>query len=102
MAACDALTQVAWMRNLMEELGIGHEKPTLHVDNIPAIRTLQSEGPMKGTKHVALKQQYVRNEIDSSRIAVAHVQASDQLADILTKPLNGHLLVSIRNKIGLE
>ena len=52
-------------------------------------------------KHLAIDYHFVHDLVQSSELRVAHVSASDQLANALTKSLSRPRLISLCNKIGV-
>ena len=52
-------------------------------------------------KHVAIDFHFIRDQVQSGNLRVAHVSSKDQLADALTKPLSRQLFQSLKDKIGL-
>ncbi|KAK6143111.1 hypothetical protein DH2020_023459 [Rehmannia glutinosa] len=93
---CDVL----WLRSLLKELNIPQQKPTtVWVDNIGAV--LLSVNPIhhSRTKHVEIDIHFIREKVEDKSISVHHIPAVDQIADILTKPLNGQFYARLRNKL---
>lgn len=52
-------------------------------------------------KHVALDYHFICEQVQNGLLKVSHVIASDQLADVLTKPLSRQQFTMVVNKIGL-
>ncbi|KAF5795014.1 hypothetical protein HanXRQr2_Chr08g0334801 [Helianthus annuus] len=53
-------------------------------------------------KHIALDYRLVREQITAGHLRVLHISSSDQLADMLTKPLPRALFLRKRSKIGIS
>jgi hypothetical protein len=53
------------------------------------------------TKHIDIHYHFIRKKIISGEIHVEHVSTHDQLADILTKPLNRKKWSQLIPKLGL-
>jgi len=53
-------------------------------------------------KHVAIDYHFLRDQVQTGVLCVAHVSSADQLADILTKPLPRSQFQNLRDKIGLS
>ena len=53
-------------------------------------------------KHVAIDYHFIRDQVQSGLLRVAHVSSADQLADLLTKPLSISQFLLLRDKIGLS
>lgn len=86
----------------MTELGIS--LPTqlvLYCDNIGATYLCANPVFHSRMKHIALDYHFVRDNIQSGALRVAHVSTKDQLADTLTKPLSRACFHEITSKIGV-
>ncbi|KAK6158833.1 hypothetical protein DH2020_006147 [Rehmannia glutinosa] len=66
---------VSWIHNLLDELS--------------------------RTKHLELDLHFVRDKVMSKNIYVQHVPGTDQIADILTKPLSGQFFLRLKNKLSI-
>lgn len=102
-AAVSCIDEVCWIRRLGIELGVvDAKKPTpLLVDNKSAINMLKNahEGKItKGKKHIEIARKFVQQHIGTT-VELKHVPSSEQLADILTKPLPRDNFENLRIKI---
>ena len=80
--------QVLWTYSFMSEVGLTREFPAiLHGDNTSSIAlTLNTKGHARA-KHIDIRHHYIRERVSKGEIKVLHVPSEDNLADILTKPL---------------
>jgi hypothetical protein len=89
VAACDGTKEAVWLRKLFEELGIEMVLPTvLFEDNNSCIA--QTENPLhhKRTKHIDVYYHYTRQMVEEDIVVLEKIDTSDQIADMLTKPLS--------------
>lgn len=87
-AAGHASKEIAWQRNLLEEIGFKQQEPTpLLCDNKSAIMMVHNPVFHARTKHIELKYHYIRKEFKQKNIRLLSVSSADELADFLTKPL---------------
>lgn len=102
LAASEAAKEVVWLTQLLGELGIKCDQPTLHIDNIPAIRQIKSNENRRRSKHIELKYHFIRKLYNDKVFRLAHVTSSEQSADFLTKPLNAPHLQNLLESIGIR
>jgi hypothetical protein len=87
-AVANTTAELLWIRALLQELGINlHSPPTLWCDNIWA--TYMSVNPVfhARTKHVEIDFHFFRDRVADKSLEIRFIPSSDQLADVLTKPL---------------
>ncbi|GKB57501.1 retrovirus-related pol polyprotein from transposon RE2 [Tanacetum coccineum] len=99
-ALANAAAGLAWVENLLTELGLTlPPPPLLYYDNIGA--TYLCANPMYHSrmKHIALDYRFVREKVPVGSLRVHHISSTDQLADALTKPLSRAPFLSLRSKI---
>lgn len=91
--------------NEMAELGyqINSETPRVHCkvfeDNSGAIEIARTEKYRPRTKHLNNRLFHFRTYMDRGEISIQHIGTEDQIADILTKPLNETLFVKHRLEV---
>ncbi|XP_044741974.1 secreted RxLR effector protein 161-like [Chrysoperla carnea] len=105
-AAVSSIDDVCWLRRIGKELNILEieEPTTLFIDNQSAIHMLKnmSDGKItKGKKHIDISRKFIQEHIEKT-VKLKHVKSSDQLADILTKPLARKIFQNLRSKIIME
>lgn len=88
MAACQAVKEVVWLKNLIGELNA--KLPlniTLLVDSQSAIQLVKNPVFHSRTKHIDVRFHYIRERYQEKLFNLEYINTKDQLADILTKPL---------------
>ncbi|XP_071739272.1 secreted RxLR effector protein 161-like [Rutidosis leptorrhynchoides] len=70
-------------------------------DNEAAIAI--SENPVQHdlTKHVEIDRHFIREKLDGEIISLSSIRSEDQLADILTKSVNGRLFSDVLSKLNI-
>jgi hypothetical protein len=77
------------VRSLLSELGIGlPNSPVIYYDNIGAKQLSSNPIFYSRMKHIVVDYHFIRDQVQSDLLRVAHVSSADQLADILTKSLS--------------
>jgi transcriptional accessory protein Tex/SPT6 len=77
------------------------EPPVLKVDNKSAIDLSKNPVHHDRTKHIDTRFHYIRECVDRRKIILEQITTQDQLADILTKPLDRVKFQHLRDRIGV-
>ena len=102
LSALSALAQTAqfWSR-LTGELGYT-ERPVLRCDNTAAIKLATDYQLNCKTKHISLRQFYVRQLVEEGSLEVLHVPSTENMADLMTKPHTPPVLKNLLQLIGIK
>jgi hypothetical protein len=97
LCACD----VEGYRNLMQELGLKQDGPTvIWQDNQAAIQIAMNRGSLaKKTRAMDLRVMTVRNKIEDMKVVPMHLRTSEMVTDIGTKALEPKLFAYLRDKL---
>lgn len=102
VAASEAGKEIVWLTEILKSL-IGRKiVPTLLIDNAAALKLSQNPEMHRRTKHIHRRHFYVRELVSKNDICVDYVPSEDQLADMMTKPLERARLYALREKVGLQ
>ena len=78
-------------------------KPTVHCkvyeDNVSCIKMAESEKFTPRTKHITLKYHWFKEHARSGLFDIVYINTKDQLADILTKPLDQYNHKRLRKQL---
>ena len=102
-----AMREVLPFMNLMKETGsflpvqssTPEIKCTTWEDNHSCIKVAESLRFTPRMKHIALKYHHFRQFMSNKTIIIKPIDAKEQLADILTKPINEKQFAYLRKKI---
>ena len=99
-ATSHAAKELAFVRNVMDELGFPLSAPIiLGVDNTAAIDVANDHGTSQRTKHFDRLTHYIREAIEHLYVLLTFVRTADQRADIFTKCLDKTTFLRIRNML---
>lgn len=91
-----------WLRGLLADLGFAQLNPSiLYCDNNAAKKLIGGEADPKRTKHIDVKFHFVKECRQNGLIDIKFVSTTDQIADILTKPLGKILFKNLIEKLNL-
>eukprot|EP00253_Pinus_taeda_P012844 PITA_12844 len=94
VAATTATCQAVWLRRVLRDLC--HEQgkgTTIYCDNNSAIALSKNSVFHKRTKHIDTKFHFIRELVNNGEIVLQRCRTENQLADILTKPLERKVLI---------
>lgn len=87
IALSKAIKEGIWLKGLLQDYGIKQPTVQIYYDNQSTIHFTKNPQFHNRTKHIDIKFHFVREEIEKGEIEVLKVHTSDNVADILTKPL---------------
>jgi hypothetical protein len=88
-SASTAATDVLYLRNLLDSMGFAQASPTpVYEDNTACIEWGNNViGGRERAKHIDIRKHFAHEVIQNGHMKLIRVATSQQLADILTKPL---------------
>lgn len=102
VAASEASRSLAWLINMLDELGIEYRQPKLYIDCKPALGAIKTQKYSPGLKHIDLRYKYICQQVSENRVSLEYIETTDQPADLLTKGVSAaqttHLLKIINIK----
>ncbi|KAB5587551.1 Copia protein [Ceratobasidium theobromae] len=91
VALCNTAKEVMSIRQFLDDLGIAYESgvpsPIL-CNNQATIESVHNPTHKTRAKHINIAFNFICNEIHKGTISVSYMPTNDNLADMLTKPLN--------------
>jgi len=85
-----------WLKNFLEELNINTGTIKIRIDNKAAIYNSENETINIKSRHISLRYHKVRELVSEKKIKLEYIKSENNLADGLTKYLNGPLLKKFR------
>jgi hypothetical protein len=102
-ALATAAAESVWLLSLLQELKFCLSQPPLLLcDNLRATHLSFNPVQHSRMKHIQIDIHFVRDLVAKKILNVQHVHTTDQIADLLTKPLSRQRTEFLHDKIGLS
>jgi hypothetical protein len=99
LAALGCAQDVIWLRDVLCYLNYQQREPTvIFKDNTAAIKW--SSGSSRRAKHIDLKVCLVHEVVSMKEVILKYLPTAEQVADILTRPLEAKIFSFLRDKLG--
>ena len=85
----------------LKEYGVNCDKVPLLCDNESAIKIAYNPMQHTRTKHIEIRNHFMRDHVARGDIALSFVSTKNQLADISTKPLDEARFCYLRNELNI-
>lgn len=85
MSMVSAIQECKWLKQFLEEIFEIKESVTIYCDNKGALQVLLNNSYSPRTKHMDIKDKFIREKINDGEINVRYMETSEMPADILTK-----------------
>lgn len=93
IAVTEALTYVLWLRVLFAELQyVFHSPIPVFQDNQSAMLIYNGGGKFRRSKHMLVKQNYIKDLISHKIVQFSYLSTENMLADLATKPVSSPTL----------
>ena len=91
---------MVWLQSLLSELHCSPTStPLVWCDNLSTVLMAANPVQHARSKHIELDLYFVREKVASKQLMVQHIPSSEQLADVLTKPLTADRFQKLRHKL---
>ena len=92
-----------WLKKLMTEIGFPSRGTCrLFCDNKAAISISENPVQHDRTKHVEVDRHFIKEKLEDGIVEFLYIRSEDQLADILTKAVNGQIFKTALNKLSID
>ena len=83
----EAFKEAIWLRGMVNELGYEQTSITILCDSQSAISLSKNQVHHEKTKHIDIKLHFIRLEVSKGTVKLVKVHTSNNVADMLTKPV---------------
>ncbi|KAH9714562.1 hypothetical protein KPL71_020696 [Citrus sinensis] len=101
MAATQACKEAIWIQRLLEELGHKQKKIYVFCDSQSVLHIARNPSFHSRTKHIGVQYHFVREVVEDGSVDLQKIHTKENLADVLTKPINADKFIWSRSSCGL-
>jgi hypothetical protein len=103
IALAESCKEVLWLRELVKGFDIEITEPqTINTDSQSCIGLLKNQKFSHKSKHFDTRYHFIRDHVNRGTIRLEYVKTTENVADLMTKPLPGPRTEYLRKKAGLE
>lgn len=102
IAAAECCKELVYLKSLLEELLNKEIKIELNIDNQSAITLIKNGIVNKRSKYIDVKFRFIHDLVKNNIISLKYCPTTEQIADILTKPLNTNNYLKLSDKIVMK
>ena len=84
------------MQQTLKDYGLNISKSPIYCDNTSAINLSKNTTQHARTKHIDIRHHFLRDNISKEVISLDYINSGNQIANILTKPLNESIFTKLR------
>ena len=88
--------QVIYLQQTLKDHGLKFSKSPIYCDNTSAINLSKNTTQHARTKHIDISHHFLKDNISNEIITLDYINSENQIADILTKPLNESIFTKLR------
>ena len=99
VAASEAAKEIKWLNQVLNIMGIKSKPHILYIDNTSALKLADHPIHHSDTKHIDVRNLFVREATEQKLISPEYISTKEQLAYIFTKILTKHQFTELRNKL---
>ncbi|GKB08196.1 putative ribonuclease H-like domain-containing protein, partial [Tanacetum coccineum] len=93
IAAVNCCGQVLWVQNQLLDYGFNFMNTKIHIDNESTICIVKNLIYHSKTKHIEIRHHFIRDSYEKKLISVEKIHTDLNVADLLTKPFDGPLVI---------
>jgi hypothetical protein len=96
-ALAETIREVNWIKELLTDFNIVAEAPIpILIDSQSCIKMVTNDKFSNRTKHIAVRFQFAKDNVHNKIVQLQYVPTDVNIADMLTKPLAGTKIKSLR------
>ena len=93
-------TQVVYIMNLLKAQGYTMPPAIIYQDNMSTMAMIANgSATAKLTRHINIRYFWVKDNVERGEVCIQYMPTEDMVADVLTKPLQGHLFRRLAQRL---
>ncbi|WVZ85181.1 hypothetical protein U9M48_032131 [Paspalum notatum var. saurae] len=101
VAAASCCSQILWMLATLRDYSLTYGRVPILCDSSSAISVAKNPVLHSRTKHIDVRYHFLRDNYEKGIIDIVKVASENQVADILTKPLELETFARLRGELGV-
>ncbi|KAJ1023353.1 hypothetical protein NDA18_004877 [Ustilago nuda] len=93
---------LVYRANELQEPLVAHRTPMVYSDNTGCIQVSKDPAQHWKLKHIDTKYHFVRNNVQEGKVQIKYVDMTQNLADVLTKPIGRQVMQQARSGLHLQ
>ena len=102
ISMCLGVQEVLWLDKLASDFSYELGAVVLYTDNTGALVNVRGNPSSMRTKHIGVRYQRIRDEVQLGRVNPAFIPSEENSADLFTKALPKPAFTRLRDTIGLR
>jgi hypothetical protein len=102
ISMCQGVQEVLWLDKLASDFSYELGAVVLYTDNTGALVNVRGNPSSMRTKHIGVRYQRIRDEVQLGRVNPAFIPSEENSADLFTKALPKPAFTRLRDTIGLR
>ena len=89
------------MQQTLKDYGLKFSKSPIYCDNMSVINLSKNTTQHARTKHIDIRHHFLKDNTSKEVVTLDYINSENQIADILTKPLNESIFTKLRRELGV-
>ena len=89
------------MKNFLQELGVKHDSYILYYDSQSIIHLVKNSTYHSKSKHIDVRYHWILDVLEKKQLQLEKIHTTENMLDIMIKPLPKEKLKSYMQKVGL-
>jgi histone deacetylase 1/2 len=102
ISMCSGVQEALWLEKLVSDFNGQSGALVLYSDNTGALVNVRGNPSSQRTKHIGVRYQRIRDEVQQGRVDPQYVPSEENAADLFTKALPKGPFLKLRDMLGLK